>query len=384
MTPARWSAILFFVTVSTCRTSSHARDKAAATVTTAPADSTPFEPEIRAFEAADRASPPPFGGVVFVGSSSIKNWTNLATDFPNVAVLNRGFGGSTLADVVHYVDRVVLPYHPRLVVLYAGDNDLPLGRSADQVLTEYRAFVARVRSAQPGVRIVFVSIKPSPSRRAYLEVARDANRRIEGDIARDSLASYVDVFTPMLGPTGQPRPELFLADSLHMTPAGYRLWRRLLMPKVATWALTREAVAALTPPAAVVDLVSDELEYGEGDSLRGIQPDLNGDGSQDYVIQSASSLCGNGGCVYLVVDGRAQKVIGELLGEPLYVLPEKSEGFPDLAAYAHLSATTARYTTWRFAHGRYRKSSSRSFEGASLDSLVGSLSFIPFWRKQAR
>jgi lysophospholipase L1-like esterase len=380
MTPARWSAIILSMTAWACRTSSHTRS---ATATAPAADSTPFEPEIRAFEAADHTSPPPLGGVVFVGSSSIKNWTNMATDFPTVPILNRGFGGSTLADVVHYVDRVVLPYHPRLVVLYAGDNDLPLGHTADQVLAEYRAFVARVRSAQPDVRIVFVSIKPSPSRRAYLDVAREANRRIEGDIAGDSLASYVDVFTPMLGPTGQPRPELFLADSLHMTRAGYLLWRRLLMPKVASWALTRETVGALTLPPTVRDLASDELEYDEADYLRGIQVDLNGDDSQDYVIQSAPSLCGNGGCVYLVMDGRAKKVIGQLLGEPLYVLAAGSEEFPDLASYAHLSATTGTYTTWRFANGRYRKSSSRSFDGASLDSLVWSLSFIPFWRKQA-
>lgn len=191
-----------------------------------------FEADIQAFEAADRASPPPRGGVVFVGSSSIKNWTGVAADFPGIPVLNRGFGGSTLADVVHYMGRVVLPYQPRLVVLYAGDNDMVEGRTPARVLADYRAFAAQLRSALPEARLAFVSIKPSPSRRSYIERMRETNRRIRSDIGRDSLQTYVDVFTPMLGSAGQPRPELFEADSLHMTRAGYALWRRLLAPIV--------------------------------------------------------------------------------------------------------------------------------------------------------
>jgi lysophospholipase L1-like esterase len=195
-------------------------------------DPTRFEADIRAFEAADRASPPPLAGVVFVGSSSIKNWTEVAADFPGVPVLNRGFGGSTLADVVHYADRIVLPYRPHLVVLYAGDNDMVEGRTPAQVLGDYRAFVARLRSAWPEARIVYVSIKPSPSRRRYIDRVRETNQLIRSEIARDTLQAYVDVFTPMLDAAGQPRPELFEADSLHMTRAGYLLWRALLAPVV--------------------------------------------------------------------------------------------------------------------------------------------------------
>jgi lysophospholipase L1-like esterase len=200
---------------------------------TAPAlDPTRFEAEIRAFEAADRASPPPPGGVVFVGSSSVKNWTDVAADFPGVPLLNRGFGGSTLADVVHYMDRIVLRYHPRLIVLYAGDHDMILGRTPEQVLADYRAFVARLRSAQPAARVVYVSIKPSPSRRIYIDRVRETNQRIRAEVARDSLQTYVDIFSPMLDANGQPRPELFLADRLHMTRAGYLLWRAVLAPVV--------------------------------------------------------------------------------------------------------------------------------------------------------
>ena len=195
-------------------------------------DPTRFEAEIQAFETADRARPPRPGGIVFVGSSSVKNWTDVADDFPGLPVLNRGFGGSTLPDVVYYEDRIVIHYRPRLVVLYAGDNDLVEGRTPQQVLAAYRAFVARLRSTLPATRLVFVSIKPSPSRRAYIDRAREANRRIRAEVARDSLQRYVDVFTPMLGPTGEPRPELFGPDSLHMRREGYLLWRRLLAPVV--------------------------------------------------------------------------------------------------------------------------------------------------------
>ncbi|HWN18967.1 MAG TPA: SGNH/GDSL hydrolase family protein [Gemmatimonadales bacterium] len=191
-----------------------------------------FEADIQAFEAADRASPPSPGGVVFVGSSSMKNWTDVAADFPGVPLLNRGFGGSTMADVVFYMDRIVTPYQPRLVVLYAGDNDMAHGLMPDRVLADYRGLVTRLRSALPATRLAFVSIKPSPSRRAYLDRMRETNRRIRADIERDSLQTYVDVFTPMLDRKGQPRPELFEADSLHLTRAGYLLWRSLLAPVV--------------------------------------------------------------------------------------------------------------------------------------------------------
>ena len=191
-----------------------------------------FEPEIRAFEAHDRATTPPAGGIVFVGSSSIKNWVEVVQDFPGRPVLNRGFGGSTLADVRYYEDRVVLRYKPRLVVLYAGDNDLAMGRSPERVLRDYRAFVAHLRSVQPGTRLVYVSIKPSPARRALLRAARRTNELIRSEIGRDSLASYLDVVTPMLGPGGQPRAELFGPDSLHLNRSGYLLWRRLLGPLV--------------------------------------------------------------------------------------------------------------------------------------------------------
>lgn len=196
----------------------------------------PFEDEIAQFEAADRINPPPKGSVLFVGSSSIRVWPNLKADFPNIDVLQRGFGGSTLDQVDHYAPRVVLPYCPRLIVLYAGDNDIAAGRTPEQILADFKTFVGLVRPPMPKTRIVFVSIKPSTARVALLEKMREANALVRQYIATDPSLTYVDVFTPMLGATGLPRGELFQSDGLHMNAHGYAIWRGLLQPLVSATA----------------------------------------------------------------------------------------------------------------------------------------------------
>jgi len=188
------------------------------------------EPEIRAYEASDRAAAPSPGGIVFVGSSSIRLWRSLASDFPGLPVINRGFGGSTLPEAIHYLPRIVLPYRPRTVVLYEGDNDLTFGWGPQRVASDYGEFVRVIRNALPGTRIIFISIKPSPSRWHLVDQQREVNRLVREIAARDTLQTFVDVFTPMLGANGRPRPELFLSDSLHMTPEGYVVWRAQLAP----------------------------------------------------------------------------------------------------------------------------------------------------------
>jgi lysophospholipase L1-like esterase len=193
----------------------------------------PFEDEIAHFEAADRLSPPPKNPVVFVGSSSIRVWPNLKGDFPGVDVLQRGFGGSTLDQVDHYASRIVLPYCPRLIVVYAGDNDLADGRTPEQVLNDFKTFVGLVRRAMPKTGIVFISIKPSTARVTLLDKMRETNALVRQYIAADPSLTYVDVFTPMLGPTGLPRGELFQSDGLHMNSQGYAIWRELLQPVVS-------------------------------------------------------------------------------------------------------------------------------------------------------
>jgi lysophospholipase L1-like esterase len=199
----------------------------------AQADFARWEPEIQAFEAADRQSPPPPGGVVFVGSSTIRMWETLARDFPGVPVLNRGFGGSELADVVHFADRIVLPYRPRLVMVYAGDNDLNAGKTPERVLADYRALVETIHRALPQARIGFLSIKPSPSRWKLADQMRAANDLVKRYTATDARLFYVDTFTPMLRPDGTPRAELFREDMLHMNAQGYALWRSIVASYLA-------------------------------------------------------------------------------------------------------------------------------------------------------
>ena len=191
-----------------------------------------FEPEIRAFEASDRVAMPAPNGIVFVGSSSIRRWTSLAADFPGLPVLNRGFGGSTFPEANHYFSRLVPPYRPRTIVVYEGDNDIATGRTPQQVLADYQEFVRLVRGTLPSTRIVVVGIKPSPSRWQFADQQREANRLLREAVANDTLQSYVDVFAPMLGAGGRPEPSLFVSDSLHMTPAGYAIWRAQIAPQL--------------------------------------------------------------------------------------------------------------------------------------------------------
>ena len=182
------------------------------------------------FAAEDAAHPPPRGAVLFVGSSSIRLWKTLAEDFPGVAVINRGFGGSEIRDSTWYADRIVVPYKPRLIVFYAGDNDIANGRSPQQLHDDFLAFVRRVRRDLPSVRIAFVSCKPSPSRAHLLDAQREANALIRAEAAKQKRVAFVDVFTPMLDANGQPRAELFIEDRLHMNAAGYAIWRDAIAP----------------------------------------------------------------------------------------------------------------------------------------------------------
>ena len=194
--------------------------------------SLPFEADIRAFEAADAQSPPPPGSVVFVGSSSIRLWKTLASDFGDVpaSVLNRGFGGSQVADSIHYADRIVLPYRPSAVVLYAGDNDLASGKSPQQVAADVRAFASKVHAQRPDTPVLFLAIKPSIARRHLLEQVREANGLVKEFADEEHLVEYVDVFTPMLTPEGEPRGDLLVADKLHLNAEGYKLWTEILRP----------------------------------------------------------------------------------------------------------------------------------------------------------
>lgn len=189
-----------------------------------------WEADIAAFEAADRADPPAPGGVVFIGSSSIRLWDTLHHDFPDTPIIQRGFGGSEIRDATRHAGRIVVPYRPRLVVLYAGDNDLSEGRTPELVRDDFAAFVERVRRDLPDVAIAFIAIKPSPARANLLDTARRANALVEAYARSQRAIRYIDIVTPMLGADGQPRPELFGADALHLNRSGYELWITRIAP----------------------------------------------------------------------------------------------------------------------------------------------------------
>jgi sugar lactone lactonase YvrE/lysophospholipase L1-like esterase len=192
-----------------------------------------WESAIAEFEKSDKVSPPPQGEIVFVGSSTIRLW-NLAESFPDRKCINRGFGGSQMTDSAHYADRIIIPYRPRLVVVYAGDNDIAAGKSPEQILADAKSLVAAVHAKLPHTRLVFLAIKPSVQRWKLFGQQREANRLIAEFAKQDTRLGFVDVTESMLGPDGQPRPELFVKDGLHLSSEGYNLWESLLRPNLAT------------------------------------------------------------------------------------------------------------------------------------------------------
>jgi lysophospholipase L1-like esterase len=188
-----------------------------------------WEKEIAAFEAADAAKPVEKGGIVFVGSSSIRMWKTLAQDFPNHRVLNRGFGGSQIADSVELADRIIFPYEPRLIVLYAGGNDIHAKKTPDQVVADFQAFVAKVRTKLPNTEIAYISIAGNPSRWAEVEDVKEVNRRIEEITKQEKGLKFINVFPRMMGEDGMPKPDIFLPDKLHMNEKGYAIWREVVL-----------------------------------------------------------------------------------------------------------------------------------------------------------
>jgi len=212
-----------------------------------------WKSSLDAFAAEDKLSAPQEGGVLFVGSSSIRLWNGLEDAFkaPGQPVLKRGFGGSRMLDCAQYVDALVLQYKPRLVVVYAGDNDLAEGRTPQQVLQSFTEFTEAVRHALPDTRIAYLSIKPSPLRAALVPAIREANGLISAYARNTPNLDYIDVFSKMLDDTGKPRGELFSADSLHMNAEGYALWRAEISPHLLQGDALRAPLQAQAPAATL-------------------------------------------------------------------------------------------------------------------------------------
>ena len=190
-----------------------------------------WEPAIKKFEDGDKLSPPPQNAIVFIGASSIVRW-NLKESFPELGAqaINRGFGGSLAADSTRYADRIVIPYKPRMVVFYAGDNDVEANHMPQQIADDFVAFERKVHAALPQTQIVFISIKPSIRRWKWIDTIRAANAQVKDYTTKHPNLVFVDIEKQMLGHDGKPNPELLVEDGLHMTPAGYKVWNEKLRP----------------------------------------------------------------------------------------------------------------------------------------------------------
>ncbi len=191
----------------------------------------PFWDEIQAFKKADSISFPQSGGILFIGSSSFRKWITVHEDFKGYHIINRGFGGSVFPDILNYVNDIVLPYHPAQVVIYCGDNDLASSPSVTPKIVEERfiQLFNAIRKIYPETKILFVSIKPSPSRKKLIPEIKESNKLIKSFLSKHKNSAYADVFTPMMK-GNSPNGELFISDSLHMNQKGYEIWTHIIKP----------------------------------------------------------------------------------------------------------------------------------------------------------
>lgn len=196
-----------------------------------PAKVSRWESAIAGFEAADKASAPEAGGVVFYGSSSARFW-NLKASFPNLRTVNRGFGGSDMAAAAYFYERVVPIHQPRAVVLYEGDNDLASGRTACQILADFDALIAKHKQALPEAKLICLSVKYCPSRDKLRLDQEAVNALLKARCARDPQLVFVDLARTLLDEHGQPQAKYFMPDMLHLNPDGYGQWNVELLPVI--------------------------------------------------------------------------------------------------------------------------------------------------------
>ncbi|HEV7404757.1 MAG TPA: GDSL-type esterase/lipase family protein [Chthoniobacteraceae bacterium] len=193
-----------------------------------------WDKAIAAFQAGDEKTPPAKGGIVFVGSSTIVRWKTLAQDYPGLNLINRGFGGNEIEDCTHFAEQTIFPYEPKMVVLRAGGNDIHNGKSPEQVFSDFKAFVEKVRGKLPDAEILYLSMSPSIARLSEIEQNKAANALIKKYCEEGTKLKYIDTWDVPLGTDGQPDPAMFVEDKLHFSPAGYvKLAERVrpFMPK---------------------------------------------------------------------------------------------------------------------------------------------------------
>ncbi len=188
-----------------------------------------WEKVIQRFEKQDVESPPAKGQILFIGSSSIVGW-DLEKYFPELDALNRGFGGSEIADSNFYFKRMVTSYEPRKIVLYAGDNDIAGGKNAETVVADFKVFYAKVKAEVPGCPVIYVGIKPSIARWNLWPEMKAANDAIAAMAEKDEQLTFFDTAVLTLGEDGKPRADLLKKDGLHLTPPGYEIWSDAIRP----------------------------------------------------------------------------------------------------------------------------------------------------------
>jgi lysophospholipase L1-like esterase len=186
-----------------------------------------WEKDIAAFEEKDKASPPPQNEIVFVGSSTIRMWKT-AEAFPDLKVINRGFGGSQISDAVKYADRIILCHKPRTVVVFAGGNDINVGKTPEQVAGDFKALAAKIHAALPKTKIYYLSLFPNVKRKAQEASCARVNELVHAFVKTDERLGYVDTASKMRAADGGPRPELLLDVGLHMNADGYRIWNEIV------------------------------------------------------------------------------------------------------------------------------------------------------------
>lgn len=191
-----------------------------------------FWKDIQQFKKEDSINFPPKHATLFIGSSSFRKWTDVQSYFPKYKIINRGFGGSTLPDVIYYADDIIFPYQPKQIVIYCGDNDAASSStiSADTILHRFERLYHLIRSRLPKTVVTYVSIKPSPSREKFFPVMDKANWEIMEFLKHQKRTSYVDIWHPMLDDYGKPRRALFGSDMLHMNKDGYAIWQKAIQP----------------------------------------------------------------------------------------------------------------------------------------------------------
>lgn len=192
----------------------------------------PFWKDIQQFKKEDSINFPPKHATLFIGSSSFRKWSDVQSYFPKFKIINRGFGGSSLPDVIRYADDIIFPYQPKQIVIYCGDNDAAssVTVSADTILHRFQRLYSLIRNKLPKTVVTYVSIKPSPSREKFFPVMDKANWEIMEFLKHQKRASYVDIWHPMLDDYGRPRRALFGPDMLHMNKDGYAIWQKAIQP----------------------------------------------------------------------------------------------------------------------------------------------------------